>query len=121
MQHVLTGSFLVAVLLSLLAACQGRAGAVVPRYTPAEQTIAAGTQHTWSFDSESVGALPTGAEAVSGSWAVRAENGAPSAPNALCQTANTRWPVLLLDNDVYTDLDFSTRFKPISGREDQAA
>jgi hypothetical protein len=28
--------------------------------------------------------------------------------------------VLLLSNDVYTDLDLSVQFKPISGREDQA-
>ena len=49
-----------------------------------------------------------------------AEADAPSPPNALCQTANTRWPVLLLGNDIYADLDLSVRFKPISGREDQA-
>jgi len=103
-----------------LAACSGRAGAAPQRYAPANQSVPAGTQRVWSFDTDAVGSVPTGVEAVSGSWAVRAEADASSPPNALCQTANARWPVLLLSSDVYTDLDLSVRFKPISGREDQA-
>jgi hypothetical protein len=90
-------------------------------YTPADQSLPAGAQQSWNFDTDAVGAPPAGGQVVSGSWAVRAEPDAPSPPNALCQTANARWPVLLLSNDVYTDLDLSVRFKPIAGREDQAA
>jgi hypothetical protein len=108
------------VLASLLAACSGRAGAAPQRYAPADQSVSAGTQRVWSFDADAVGALPSGAEVVSGSWGVQPQADAPSPPNTLCQSANARWPVLLLSGDVYTDVDLSARFKPIAGREDQA-
>ncbi len=108
-------------LLGILAACSVMGGPVVPRYTPADRSLPAGAEQAWRFDVDAVGNLPEGADAVSGSWAVRAEADAPSPPHVLCQTANARWPVLLLGPDVYTDLDLSVRFKPISGREDQAA
>ena len=106
---------------ALLGACSVMGGQVAPRYTPSDQSVPAGAEQVWRFDSEPVGSLPNGAEAVSGSWAVRAEADAPSPPHTLCQTANTRWPVLLLGPEAYADLDLSVRFKPISGREDQAA
>jgi hypothetical protein len=109
------------ILPSILAACSVMGGPVVLRYTPADQSLPAGAEQAWRFDMDAVGSLPDGADAVSGSWAVRAEAEAPSPPHALCQTAYARWPVLLLGPDVYTDLDLSVRFKPISGREDQAA
>lgn len=104
----------------ILTACSGQATAAARRYAPADQSLRAGTQQTWSFDTDTVGALPAGAEAITGSWAVRAEADAPSPPNALCQTTNARWPVLLLSDAVYADLDLNVRFKPLSGREDQA-
>lgn len=59
--------------------------------------------------------------AFSGRWAVRAEPGAPSAPNALCQTASAEFPALQLMADVHRDVRVSAQVKPISGREDQAA
>ncbi len=118
---MLRASACAAVLLTVaLGGCSARAGAAPPRYTPADQSVAAGALQVWNFDADAVGSPPTGSEAVSGSWAVRAEADAASPPQALCQTANARWPVLLLSSDVYTDLDLSMRFKPISGREDQA-
>jgi hypothetical protein len=115
------GRALVFLLLAVFAGCSGRAGASAQRYARADQSVAAGVAQAWSFDTDAAGTLPAGVEAVSGSWAVRAEPDAPSPPHALCQTANARWPVLLLSNDVYTDLDLSVRFKPLAGREDQAA
>jgi hypothetical protein len=51
---------------------------------------------------------------------VRSESGAPSPPNALCQTGNAEYPAVSLDTKAYTDLTLITRFKPISGRQDQA-
>src|SRR5438132_10021585 len=39
----------------------------------------------WTFDGDQVGGLPSGAQAFSGQWAVRAESDAPSPPNARCQ------------------------------------
>ena len=74
-----------------------------------------------NFDSDVAGAAPKGAQVFSGTWVVRAEPGAPSQPNALCQTGNTTFPALALGETIYTDVAITVRFKPISGREDQAA
>jgi 3-keto-disaccharide hydrolase len=52
---------------------------------------------------------------------VRNEADAPSQPNALCQTGQAVFPALQLDAGPYADISLTTRFKPISGREDQAA
>jgi hypothetical protein len=60
-------------------------------------------------------------EVFSGDWTVRAEPDAPTPPNVLCQTATAKFPALALSDKVYTDVIMSVRFKPISGREDQAA
>jgi 3-keto-disaccharide hydrolase len=76
-------------------------------------------QTTWTFDAD--GSLPAGGEVFSGDWAVRAEPGAPSPPNALCQTAEVPFPALMLGREEYQNVTVSTRFKPISGRSDQAA
>ena len=51
---------------------------------------------------------------------MREEPGTPSPPNALCQTGKAEFPAVQLTNAVYADLTLSARFKPISGREDQA-
>jgi hypothetical protein len=79
----------------------------------------------WSFDDVADGSLPEGAEVLSearfGGWAVRREGDAPSAPNALCQTGMGEYPSMSLGSAVFGDLMMSTRFKPISGRVDQAA
>ena len=64
--------------------------------------------------------MPTGAQVFSGQWAVRAESDAPSPPNALCQTGEADFPAIGLDTRSYTDLTLVARFKPISGKEDQA-
>lgn len=56
-----------------------------------------------------------------GEWVVRPEAGAPSRPNALCQAANAQFPAIVLATTAYADLTATVRFKPISGREDQAA
>lgn len=75
----------------------------------------------WSFDADAIGGLPDGAEVFSGEWAVRAEPDAPSPPNVVCQSGTAQFPALALGDAVYTDLAMAARFKPISGREDQAA
>src|SRR5262245_33292216 len=75
----------------------------------------------WTFDGDPVGGLPSGAQPFSGQWAVRAEGDAPSQPNALCQTGTADFPAIELDMNAYTDLVLTARFKPISGKEDQAA
>jgi hypothetical protein len=75
----------------------------------------------WSFDADQGGGLPSGAQAFSGSWAVRRESDAPSAPNALCQTGTADFPAIMLDPKPYTDVVVVARFKPISGSTDRAA
>jgi hypothetical protein len=75
----------------------------------------------WTFDADPVGALPSGAQVFDGTWGSRAEADAPSQPNAMCQTGQADFPALGLASPTYTDVVMSTRFKPISGRVDQAA
>ena len=104
-----------AVLLAIIAAC-GSAQATI-RYQSGQG--APGLK--WDFDTDTAGGLPEGAEAFSGEWVVRAETDAPSPPNALCQMGNAQFPAVALSDAVYSDLTMSARFKPISGREDQAA
>jgi hypothetical protein len=82
---------------------------------------APGQTSEWNFDRDPLGGLPAGATVFSGRWTVRAEAGAPSPPNALCQTGSAKFPALSLSETVYTDASIETSFKPISGREDQAA
>ena len=80
-----------------------------------------GRMTKWTFDDDTVGGLPKGATAFSGHRAVRAESGTPSSPNALCQTGRAEFPALALGETVFTDVRIEAAFKPISGREDQAA
>src|SRR5205823_447808 len=108
MQTVAT-TLSVLVLLAVLSGCLGRAGAA-PRYAPRDQSLPAGAQQRWDFDAIADGELPEGVEVVSGSWGVQPQPDAPSPPRVLCQSANSRWPVLLLSADVFADLDLSVRF-----------
>ena len=116
------------VAVTLLAGCggggtAGPAGAPAPagpRSTALSTAGAAGLAR-WSFDGDPVGGLPTGVVAFDGAWAVRAEAGAPSAPNALCQTGTAEFPALALGDAVYADVILSARVKPIAGKTDRAA
>ncbi len=76
---------------------------------------------TWSFDADPVGGPPAGATSFVGEWAVRPEQGTPSPPNALCQTASADFPAMQLSNESHRDISLTAQFKPISGRTDQAA
>jgi hypothetical protein len=95
--------------------------ASVVRSAAAQSALSATEAQRWTFDDNSDGDLPAGAQVFSGTWAVRAETDSPSQPNALCQTGQAEFPALALGDAVYTDLTMSARFKPISGRVDQAA
>ncbi len=86
---------------------------------------------TYNFDSDAAGSMPakfhdalTG-KGSRGQWAVKADSTAPSAPNVFAQTSNDktsyRFPVAIADEGSFRDLDLSVRFKPISGKVDQAA
>jgi hypothetical protein len=103
------------IVVLLLTTCVGAPPAV--RY----QASQGGVPMNWEFDAEPAGNLPAGSEVFSGTWAIRAEADAPSPPHALCQSGTAQFPALALSDAPYGDLVLSTRFKPISGREDQAA
>lgn len=108
----------VLIVVTLVAGCRGKPQV---KYQGGEQTVPAGTTTEWTFDKDAADGLPAGAEVFSGTWAVRAEADAPSQPNALCQMATADFPAISFGNELYADLVMSVRFKPISGKEDQAA
>jgi hypothetical protein len=91
------------------------------KFQPGDRNVTAGQTAEWTFDTDPVGGPPPGAEVFGGDWLVRPEPDVPTPPNALCQTATAPFPALCLSDRVYTDVEVSVRFKPISGREDQAA
>jgi len=90
-----------------------------------------GKNLSYNFDSDAAGSMPakfhdalTG-KGSRGQWAVRADSTAPSAPNVFAQTSadktSYRFPLAIADEGSFRDLDLSVRFKPISGKVDQAA
>jgi hypothetical protein len=81
---------------------------------------------TVGFDREKVGALPAGWIAgVTGRgsprWAVIADPQAPSAPHVLQQSGSGTFPWCVKKDTSLADGFVEVKFKPISGREDQAA
>jgi hypothetical protein len=102
-------------LVVLLSACEGTPAVIYesprPNAAPA----------SWNFDADATGSIPAGAELFGGTWVVRAEADAPSKPNALCQIGDSEFPAIALGTGVYGDLTVTMRFKPISGKVDQAA
>jgi hypothetical protein len=91
------------------------------KYQPRDKIEAAGQAVQWNFDADPAGALPAGAEVFSGTWGVQKDADAPSPANVLCQTGSGEYPALSLSDKVCADFVATTRFKPVSGREDQAA
>src|SRR5207247_2450863 len=91
------------------------------KYQTTDQTVTTGQTSHFNFDADPVGSLPSGALVFSGQWGIRAESDAPSPPNVLCQTGTAQFPAIALSDAVYADVVVSVRFKPISGRIDQAA
>lgn len=104
---------LLACALLLLVGCGGRATVKYPSGTSAPG-------FAFDFDHDQTGKAPGSATVFSGAWQVHPEADAPSAPNALCQTGSAEFPSIQLGAGVFTDLTIAARFKPISGKEDQA-
>jgi hypothetical protein len=87
-------------------------------------TTTAWTQ-TVNFDNAEVGKVPagwTGTKTGKGEakWAVVADDSAPSKPNVLKQSGEATFPVALKDDTSLKDGFVEVKFKPISGKEDQA-
>jgi len=80
---------------------------------------------TISFDQNALGALPAGwRSGVTGRgsplWAVEADATAPSKPNVLKQSGSGTFPWCVRTDASLPDGYVEVKFKPISGREDQA-
>ncbi len=85
---------------------------------------------TWSFDKDPVGKIPAGfqsdrtGQGTVGEWIVEAVADAPSKPQAVKQASTDstdyRFPVLVASEGRAVDGSVSVRFKPVSGRVDQA-
>jgi hypothetical protein len=77
------------------------------------------------FDDLKTGAPPPGWTATktgtgTPKWTVEQDSTAPSAPNVLKQSGQATYPVCIKDDTSLKDGFVEVRFKPISGKEDQA-
>src|SRR5215472_8995417 len=90
----------------------------------------AGVSFTYSFDNDTVGAMPvkfhsarTG-QGTESKWEVMADPTAPSKPNVVAQTSTDktdyRFPLLIADEGAFKDLELSVKFKAVSGEVDRA-
>ncbi len=78
-----------------------------------------------NFDDLKTGAPPPGWTATktgkgAAKWAVVADNSAPSRPNVLKQSGEATYPVCIKEDTSLKDGFVEVKFKPISGKEDQA-
>src|SRR5215831_8310285 len=78
-----------------------------------------------NFDDLKTGAPPPGWTATqtgtgAAKWEVVADNSAPSKPNVLKQSGKATYPVCIKDDTSLKDGFVEVKFKPISGKEDQA-
>src|SRR6266446_532475 len=80
---------------------------------------------TVNFDDLKAGAPPPGWTATKtgkgeAKWEIVADDSAPSKPNALKQSGEATYPVCIKDDTSIKDGFVEVKFKPISGKEDQA-
>src|SRR4051812_31384241 len=90
-------------------------------------TLATGSPlaDTATFDNLKTGAPPPGWTATKtgkgkARWEVVADDSAPSKPNVLKQSGEATYPVCIKDDTSVKDGFVEVKFKPISGKEDQA-
>src|SRR5437762_2369211 len=87
--------------------------------------FAAAPAETVNFDKAEAGKPPAGWTATQtgtgqAKWAVVTDDTAPSKPNVLKQSGQATYPVCIKDDTSLKDGFVEVKFKPISGREDQA-
>ena len=80
---------------------------------------------TITFDADRVGVVPSGWTAgVTGRgahrWTVETESSAPSKPNVLKQSGHGDFPWCVKNDPQFVDGIVETKFKSVSGKEDQA-
>jgi hypothetical protein len=86
---------------------------------------------TFDFEDATIGTLPNGfSTALTGgggpvAWAIQEDASSPAGPKVLVQTSRDdtrqRFPLCVYERLTARDVDLSVRFKPISGKVDQAA
>jgi Domain of Unknown Function (DUF1080) len=129
--NIISGFLLALLLLSImiLRPVSSEVSAASPE-KPAPPRVS-GTTITFSFDQETVGAMPakfhsarTG-QGSEGKWAVMADPTAPSKPNVVAQTSTDktdyRFPLLISDERSFRDLELNVKFKAVAGEVDRAA
>src|SRR3989454_198761 len=80
---------------------------------------------TVDYDNLKVGAPPPGWTATKtgtgdAKWTIEKDDTAPSKPNVLKQSGQATYPVCIKDDTSLKDGFVEVKFKPISGKEDQA-
>jgi hypothetical protein len=80
---------------------------------------------TVNFDDLKTGAAPPGWRATrtgkgEAKWTVEEDDSAPSKPNVLKQSGEATYPVCLKNDSILKDGFVEVKFKPISGKKDQA-
>src|ERR1700732_4093935 len=84
-----------------------------------------GLAETVNFDTLTTGAPPPGWTATktgtgAAKWTIEKDDTAPSKPNILKQSGQATYPVCIKDDTSLKDGFVEVKFKPISGKEDQA-
>jgi hypothetical protein len=97
--------------------------AAVAAQTPSRRVI--------DFESDTIGKAPAGfvfaltGNGRPGAWSIRRDDASPERGNVLAQTdadsTSYRFPIAVFNNVTTVDVDVSLRFRPVSGRVDQAA
>src|SRR5438552_4213906 len=87
--------------------------------------VAAAPSETVSFDNAPAGQPPAGWTATktgsgNAKWTIERDDTAPSRPNVLKQSGVATYPVCFKDDTNLKDGFVEVKFKPISGKEDQA-
>src|SRR5881394_2587292 len=87
--------------------------------------VSVASADTANFDDLKTGAPPPGWTATktgsgSAKWEVVADDSAPSKPNVLKQSGEATFPVCIKDDTSLKDGFVEVKFKPVSGKEDQA-
>jgi hypothetical protein len=84
-----------------------------------------GLAETINFDDARIGAAPGGWTATktgsgTAKWTIEKDDTAPSKPNVLKQSGEATYPVCLKNDTSLKDGFIEVKFKPVSGKEDQA-
>jgi hypothetical protein len=99
----------------------------VPWFVVGMTLVMQGATRTIEFSDDAVGQAPKGFEfgytakaGIPGKWVVQAEGGNQYLAQVDADNTRSRFPVAVVSDLAAADIDVSVRFKPVSGRVDQA-